>query len=218
MKWIKNLFFDNEDLAKKGAQSKITPPVDPQARYLLDALAFVKQQNKDLGLNQNQPGTTKAGIPEVQNLRDTLNFAKQQSKDLCHKQSEHELWQIRYGSIHIDQLKNLSGIEFEDYLAKLFNTHGYQVEKTPKTRDYGADLILHKDQQRVAVQAKCYTGSVGVAAVQEALSGMAYYRCQSAWVVTTGNYTNNAVELAQQANVRLIDRKELGKLILQMQG
>jgi len=32
---------------------------------------------------------------------------------------------------------------------------------------------LHKDQQRIAVQAKCYTGSVGVSAVQEALSGMA---------------------------------------------
>jgi len=50
-------------------------------------------------------------------------------------------------------------------------------------------LILHKDHQRIAVQAKCYTGSVGVAAVQEALSGMAYYQCQTAWVITTGNYT-----------------------------
>lgn len=86
---------------------------------------------------------------------------------------------------------------------------------TPSTSDYGADLILHKDQ-RIAVQAKCYTGNVGVAAVQEALSGMAYYRCQSAWVVTTGNYTANAVELATQSKVRLIGRNELGILILQM--
>ena len=60
---------------------------------------------------------------------------------------------------------------------------------TPLTGDYGADLILHKDHQRIAVQAKCYTGSVGVASVQEALSGMAYYQCQTAWVITTGNYT-----------------------------
>ena len=86
------------------------------------------------------------------------------------------------------------------------------------TGDYGADLILHKDQQRIAIQAKCYTGSVGVSAVQEALSGMAYYRCHSAWVVTTGNYTTNAIELARQSKVRLLSRNELGQLILQMQN
>jgi restriction system protein len=54
--------------------------------------------------------------------------------------------------------------------------------------------------------------------VQEALSGMAYYQCQSAWVVTTGNYTNNAIELAKQSKVRLIDSTDIGKLILQAGG
>ena len=151
-------------------------------------------------------------------LRDTLAFAKQQQKELRHKQNEHERWQRHYGSLHIDELKKLSGIEFEDYLAELFKSQGYQVEMTPLTGDYGADLILHKDQQRIAVQAKCYTGSVGISAVQEALSGMAYYRCHSAWVVTTGNYTPNAVELAKKSNVRLFGSNELGKLILQMQN
>ncbi|WP_411727529.1 restriction endonuclease [Methyloglobulus sp.] len=47
---------------------------------------------------------------------------------------------------------------------------------------------------------------------------MAYYRCHSAWVVTTGNYTPNAVELAKQSNVQLLGRAELGKLILQIQS
>jgi restriction system protein len=92
---------------------------------------------------------------------------------------------------------------------------GYQVELTPTTGDYGADLLLLKQGEHVAVQAKCYTGSVGVSAVQEALSGMAYYQCQSAWVVTTGNFTPNAVELSKKSNVRLIDSTGMGKLILQ---
>ena len=151
-------------------------------------------------------------------LHDSLTFAKQQRKELQHKQNEHERWQRHYGSLHVDELKKLSGTEFEDYLAEVFKSQGYQVEMTPSTGDYGADLILDKDQQRIAVQAKCYTGSVGVSAVQEALSGMAYYRCHSAWVVTTGNYTTNAVELAKQSKVRLFGRNELGKLILQMQN
>ncbi len=151
--------------------------------------------------------------PQARYLRDTLGYAKQQRKELRHKQNEHERWQRHYGSLHIDELKKLSGIEFEGYLAKLFTNQGYLVEMTPLTGDYGPDLILHKDLQRIAVQAKCYTGSVGVSAVQEALSGMAYYRCHSAWVVTTGNYTPNAIELARQSKVRLFGRNELGQVI-----
>jgi restriction system protein len=156
--------------------------------------------------------------PQARYLRDTLTFAKQQQKDLRQIQNEHERWQRHYGSLHIDELKKLSGREFEGYLAELFKSQGYQVEMTPSTGDYGADLILQKDQKHIAVQAKCYAGSVGVSAVQEALSGMAYYQCHSAWVVTTGNYTPNAVELAKKSNVRLFGSNELGKLILQMQN
>ncbi|MFI3191052.1 MAG: restriction endonuclease [Methylococcales bacterium] len=35
----------------------------------------------------------------------------------------------------------------------------FSVATSPVTGDYGADLILYKDQQRIAIQAKCYTGS-----------------------------------------------------------
>jgi HJR/Mrr/RecB family endonuclease len=111
----------------------------------------------------------------------------------------------------------MDGVEFENYLAKLFEGFGFEVETTPTTGDYGADLLLYKSQQKIAVQAKCYSGSVGVSAVQEALSGMMYYQCHSAWVVTTGNFTANALELAQKSKVRLIGRNELGMLIVEMQ-
>ena len=216
MNWLKNLIFGNETPAKQAASSK----EDVQARYLPKALAFAKQHRKNLLYGNETPAKQAAAQqdPQSRYLRDTLAFAKQQRKELHHKQNEHERWQQHYGSLHIDELKKLSGTEFEEYLAELFKSQGYQVEMTPSTGDYGADLILHKDQQRIAVQAKCYTGSVGVSAVQEALSGMAYYRCNSAWVVTTGNYTPNAVELARQSKVQLFGRNELGKLILQMQN
>lgn len=215
MNWLTNLIFGNDAPAKQA-----TPQQDLQARYLRDSLTFAKQQQKNrLSSNQAPAKQTAAQLdPQARHLRDTLAFAKQQQQALRHKQNEHERWQRHYGSLHIDELKKLSGTEFEDYLAELFKSHGYQVETTPSTGDYGADLILHKDQQRTAVQAKCYTGSVGVAAVQEALSGMAYYNCHSAWVVTTGNYTANAVELARQSKVRLLGSDELGKLVLQMQN
>ncbi|MFA6163352.1 MAG: restriction endonuclease [Methylobacter sp.] len=216
MNWLTNWLFGNQ-----AASEQPTPQQDLQARYLRDSLTFAKQQLKNrLSGNETPIKQTTAAQqdPQARHLRDTLAFAKQQQQALRHKQNEHERWQRHYGSLHIDELKKLSGTEFEDYLAELFKSHGYQVEMTPSTGDYGADLILHKDQQRTAVQAKCYTGSVGVAAVQEALSGMAYYSCHRAWVVTTGNYTANAVELARQSKVQLLGSDELGKLILQMQN
>ncbi|MCK9620561.1 MAG: restriction endonuclease [Methylobacter sp.] len=217
MNWIKNWIYGNEPPAKQATPQPSKENL--QTRHLRDGLAFVKQQKNCLASNE-VPAKKAAPQqdPQARYLRDTLAFAKQQRDELHHKQNEHERWQRHYGSLHVDELKKLSGTEFEDYLAELFKSQCYQVEMTPLTGDYGADLILHKDQQRTAVQAKCYAGSVGVAAVQEALSGMAYYRCHSAWVVTTGSYTSNAIELARQSNVYLIGQKELGKLILQMQN
>jgi restriction system protein len=152
---------------------------------------------------------------QIRHVRDTLSFAKKQRNVLRQQHQERQDWEHQYGRLQVDELKKLTGIEFEEYLAGLFKNHGYRVEMTALTGDFGADLILLKDQQRIAVQAKCYRGSVGISAVQEALSGMAYYRCHSAWVVTTGNYTNNAIELAKQSKVRLIGHRELGQLIMQ---
>ena len=156
--------------------------------------------------------------PHVKYVSDTLAFAKAQHHSLTQKQQDYDTWQRRYGSVHVDELKKLNGIEFEDYLYMLFEHHSYTVETTPISGDYGADLIIMKNNQRIAVQAKCYTGSVGVSAVQEALSGKAYYHCDSAWVVTTGNYTANAIKLANKSSVRLLGKSELGKLIVQMQS
>lgn len=126
---------------------------------------------------------------------------------------EHEAWQRAHGHARAEELDRLSGPEFESYLAGLFRAQGYTVELTPVSGDYGADLILVKNGQRIAVQAKRYAGSVGVAAVQEALSGQAYYQCDTAWVVTTGAFTTNAVELAKKSGVKLIGRSDIGNLM-----
>ncbi|MDD2742987.1 MAG: restriction endonuclease [Rhodocyclaceae bacterium] len=152
---------------------------------------------------------------ETRHLRDALAFAKTQHKTLSHKQREQDAWQQAHGHARAEELDKLSGTEFEVFLAGLFRADGYAVELTPSTGDYGADLILVKDVKRIAVQAKRYAGSVGVSAVQEALSGQAYYQCDTAWVVTTGTFTNNALELAKKSGVRMIGRSDIGKLMAQ---
>ncbi|MDP2852078.1 MAG: restriction endonuclease [Gallionella sp.] len=152
---------------------------------------------------------------QVRHLRNTLEFAKTQHKTLTKKQREQDAWQRAHGHARAADLDQLSGTEFEEFLAGLFRAQGYAAELTPLTGDYGADLILLKDGQRIAVQAKRYVGSVGVSAVQEALSGQAYYQCDTAWVVTTGAFTTNALELAKKSGVKLIGRSDIGNLMAQ---
>jgi restriction system protein len=149
----------------------------------------------------------------VRHLRNTLQFAKNQHKVLSKKQREQDAWQQRFGAAQAAELDQLSGVEFEEFLAGLFRAQGYTAELTPSTGDYGADLILNKDGQRIAVQAKRYVGSVGVAAVQEALSGQAYYQCHAAWVISTGVFTVNALELAEKSGVKMIGRSDIGNLM-----
>lgn len=151
--------------------------------------------------------------PETRHMRNALEFAKAQHQILAQKQREHEAWQTTHGHARAGALDQLSGTEFEAFLAGLFRAQGYTAELTPLTGDYGADLILVKDGKRIAVQAKRYAGSVGVSAVQEALSGQAYYQCDTAWVITTGTFTNNATELAKKSGVKLIRRSDIGKLM-----
>ena len=151
--------------------------------------------------------------PQIRHLKSALQFAQEQHRTLKMQQREQDAWQQAYGHAKASELGHLSGEEFEEFLAGLYRAQGYTVELTAVTGDYGADLILSKDGQRICVQAKRYAGSVGVAAVQEALSGKAYYQCDTAWVITTGAFTTNALELAAKSGVKMIGRSDIGNLM-----
>lgn len=119
----------------------------------------------------------------------------------------------RSGMLQVDQMK---GKEFEDYLRVLFLEQGYQVQMTPTTGDYGADLILSKSGQRIAVQAKRYKKNVGLKAVQEVSTAKLHYKADECWVVTNSGYTEPAKNLAASNGVKLVDRVILMKWMLEM--
>lgn len=104
----------------------------------------------------------------------------------------------------IDQM---SGTDFEHYLCLLFENLSYEVELTPASGDYGADLLLKKDGNYIAVQAKRYSKTVGVSSVQQVFSAKTYYNANEAWVVTNNTFTKNACALAKKSGVKLIDRQ-----------
>ena len=103
----------------------------------------------------------------------------------------------------------MTGYEFEKFLAELFNHLGYDVSLTPKSHDYGADLLLSLHGQKIVVQAKNYSRTVGVSAVQEIIGAMSYYKASSGIVVASSSFTVNACQLAQTANIELWDNAVL---------
>ncbi len=123
---------------------------------------------------------------------------------------------IRYFKFKKDStidIDSMSGLEFENYLEKVFRNIGYYVKLTPKVNDQGADLILTMGGVKTAVQAKRYSKPVGNKAVQEVISAREYYGCDKALVVTNNKFTKSAEELARVTNVSLWSGNFLKKLI-----
>lgn len=106
-----------------------------------------------------------------------------------------------------------TGGDYEVYVAKLLRRQGFHhIEFTPKTGDYGVDLLATHGRHRYAIQCKYYTGSVGGFAVQEAVAGMAYYQCQRAMVVTNSVLTKNAHALARANGVDVMEQVDPDRL------
>ena len=111
------------------------------------------------------------------------------------------------------QIDTMSGKTFERFLGAILKKHGYDVSFTKTSGDYGVDLILHKNFEKIIVQAKCYKNKVPISAVQEISAARSYYDTNTAWVITNNYFTQPAINLANANGIKLIDRKELAALV-----
>lgn len=113
----------------------------------------------------------------------------------------------------LSSIDQMDGTEFEKFLVPFFENLGYKAQHIGKAGDFGADLILTKDGIRTAVQAKCYSGTVGLDAVREAAAARPHYKAQRAMVVTNSSFTSAAIQLAVSNQVILWDRQHLAQLL-----
>ncbi|MCD8047076.1 MAG: restriction endonuclease [Clostridiales bacterium] len=102
--------------------------------------------------------------------------------------------------------KEMDGVEYETYVAELLRRQGFRdITFTPRTGDFGVDLLATHGRNRYAIQCKYYSGAVGGAAVQEAVAGMAYYDCERGMVVTNSVLTEGARELARANGIEVME-------------
>ena len=89
----------------------------------------------------------------------------------------------------------MTGTEFEDYVAARLRRAGWHVTFTSASGDYGVDLIAERDGKSVAVQCKRHGKPVGVAAVQQVVSGARHHGCKKSIVISNQEFTQAAKQL-----------------------
>ena len=108
----------------------------------------------------------------------------------------------------LDQIDNMSGQEFEDYLINnILPLDGYyNISGTNYSGDYGVDIVAEKNGIKCAIQCKRFREKINLKAVQEIVAGRKHYRCDKAIVITNNYYSKSAIELAYDNAVELLDR------------
>ncbi|OHU21361.1 restriction endonuclease [Mycobacteroides franklinii] len=115
----------------------------------------------------------------------------------------------------LDEIDEMSGTDFEMFVAARMHGAGWHIETTPASSDYGVDLIATNRRDVVAVQCKRYSKPVGVRAVQEAVAGARHYDCTRSMVVSNQDFTRQAHALAASSRCELIGRDRLPRWLNQ---
>jgi restriction system protein len=111
-----------------------------------------------------------------------------------------------------DEDSEMSGLEFEDYVARVVRSCGVPVMMTSVTGDWGVDIIVGKRPNRLAIQCKRQSRPVGTSAIQEVVAGAPMQECTKTMVVTNHEFTTAARKLAELHGCELVGRGELPRL------
>jgi len=114
----------------------------------------------------------------------------------------------------LEDVDNMTGLDFEKYIANLLTELGYEkVVTTPASGDFGIDVIAFKDEIKYGIQCKNYKEPLSNKCVQEAFSGKQYYNCHVGIVITNSTFTPHAIAQAKSNGILLWDRNKLISLI-----
>jgi HJR/Mrr/RecB family endonuclease len=149
-------------------------------------------------------------------LENEAVIASEQQRQRETQEREREAFDKRHAKLQLlnSRWENLRGIPFEMFLADVLRLHGYQVELTQASNDQGVDLVAVIYGQRVAIQAKGYSNTVGNESVQQVVAGKRFYGCTHTAVITNSSFTNSALVLAESNECLMIDYTVLPTMIL----
>lgn len=111
-------------------------------------------------------------------------------------------------------VSDISWQDFELLIAEHFRRQGFTVRGTGPGADGGVDLVLTKDAAKYLVQCKQWKAyKVGVKIVRELLGTMVGTGAAGGYVVTSGQFTKDAVAFARENNIELLEGKHLRRIL-----
>ncbi|MFP4591100.1 MAG: restriction endonuclease [Halobacteriales archaeon] len=114
-------------------------------------------------------------------------------------------------------LDELSGFEFEETMAVVFERLGYEdVEVSPRVADTGRDIIMTDHDGETAVVVECkHTDVVGRPVIQKLDSAVSTYDHDGptrGLIATTGRLTQPAREYARAVDIEVLDGRRLRQI------
>ena len=108
---------------------------------------------------------------------------------------------------------DLSGYAFEKEVAKLYERLGYTTQVTQKSGDGGVDIILKKDNEKIAIQCKHHAKPVGPAPVRELMGVVASHDYDRGIFVSLNGFTSTVYKELESSYIT-IDLLSLEDILL----
>jgi restriction system protein len=117
--------------------------------------------------------------------------------------------------VHSDPVASMSWSDFELLVGEAFRQRGFRVvHGADPGADGGIDVRLTKNGKRYIVQCKHWkTARVGVSVIREQFGIMVSEGAAGAFLVTSGDFTNEAKEFAGDKPITLVNGDELYSLL-----
>lgn len=119
------------------------------------------------------------------------------------------------GLVSLVALNKMTWKQFELLVHQAFRHRGFVIGETGKTGADGAvDLVLRKAGAYFLVHTRLWKSpQVDVVPVRELYNAMRAHRAAGGFVVTTGNYSREAMAFASGRNIQLIDGPTLREML-----
>lgn len=114
----------------------------------------------------------------------------------------------------LERIDTLDGDAFEEFVAEIFESLGYEVHRNGGAGDEGADLKLARGPLRAVVQCKYHQkGIVGSPDLQKFLGTIHQTGSRKGYFVTTTGFTLSAEKFAADQPIELIDGPRLAEIV-----
>lgn len=119
----------------------------------------------------------------------------------------------------IEEIDEMSGIEFEDFLYWYFKVNNYEVIRSARSNDCGIDLIINfineetGEQQSIGIQAKRWNSPVPKNELIKMEEGRTLYKLDFLFIVTTSRLTSEAKYYANSKNIEIKERDFVKRIL-----